>query len=133
MKADGRFVFTCANCGGIAATLAVSENDHPFDSGTLPDGTRSSWMPDGPAYQLVFVSVSTGKASADLVELVSGLDVLDPFVVRPIDWELASFCCNTCQLNYCSTCWSTSVEFDDGFFDVMSGRCPRGHEQLLDD
>ena len=99
----------------------------------MPDGTRLTWNPGAPAYRLEFVNVNTGKAPDDLANLASGLDVLDPLVVRRFDWELASFCCCTCQLNYCSKCWSTWVEFDDGFFDCMRGRCPRGHEQVLDD
>ena len=117
----------------MAATLLVTDDDLPVDGGTLPDGTRSTWSPDPPAYRLEFVNVTTAKAPHDLADLVSGLDLLDPVVLRRIDWELASFCCHTCELNYCSTCWSTRVEFDDGFYDCMRGRCPRGHEQLLDD
>ena len=109
------------------------DDDHPVDGGPMPDGTRLTWNPGAPAYRLEFVNVNTGKAPGDLADLVSGHDVLDPLVVRRFDWELASFCCCTCQLNYCSKCWSTWVEFDDGFFDCMRGRCPRGHEQMLDD
>ena len=109
VKVEGRFVFTCASCGGIAATLAVTDEDQPVDGGPLPDGTRLTWEPGAPAYRLEFVNVNTGKAQDGLADLVSGLDVLDPLLVRPFDWELAAFCCHTCHLNYCSKCWSTWI------------------------
>ena len=105
----------------------------PIDAGPLPDGTRLSWTPGAPAYRYEFLGVNLGKASAELTDLMSGLDELDPHVLRNVDWELAAFCCHTCQLNYCSKCWSTWIEFDEGFYDCTLGRCPRDHEQALDD
>ncbi|KAA1424024.1 hypothetical protein [Nocardioides antri] len=133
VRTDGRFEFTCASCGGVAATLAVVDDDQPIDAGALPDGARLSWSPGAPSYRLEFVNVNTGTAPDGLVDLVSDLDEVDPLVVRRIDWELAAFCCHVCELNYCSKCWSNWVEFDDDFYDCTRGRCPAGHEQMLDD
>ena len=133
VKIDGRFQFTCAWCRAVAATLSVLDGDVPIDAGPLPDGTRFSWTPGGPAYRFEFLGVNTGKASAELADLVSRLDILDPQDLRDVDGELAAFCCRVCQLNYCSKCWSTWIEFDEGFYDCTRGRCPRDHEQLLDD
>ncbi|RHW22398.1 hypothetical protein D0Z08_31585 [Nocardioides immobilis] len=109
------------------------EFEQPVDAGPMPDGSRLTWTPEAPSYRLEFIGVITGKASADLADLVSGLDELDPLALRGVDWEMAAFCCHHCQLNYCSKCWSTWVEFDDGFYDCTRGRCPRNHEQTLDD
>lgn len=133
VRIDGEFVFTCAACGNLAATLSVMEDGQPVDGGPLPDGTRYSWTPESPAYRFEFLGVVTGTTRRDVAELVSGLDELDPLVLRGLDWELAAFCCRVCELNYCSTCWSTWIEFDEGFYDMTRGRCPRGHEQALDD
>jgi len=133
VKTNGVVVFRCASCGGRAATLAVTDSGTPVDGGPMPDGSRLTWTPDSPAYRLEFVCVNTGPASSDLAQLISGVDLIDPLAVRRVDWELAAFCCRECELNYCSKCWSTWVEFDDGFFDCMRGHCPRGHEQKLDD
>jgi len=133
VRIDGRFEFTCASCGDVAATLSVMDDERPVDAGPLPDGTRLSWTPRAPSYRFEFVGVNTGTAPADLADLISGLDEIDPLAVRRVDWELAAFCCHACQLNYCSKCWSTWIEFDEGFYDCMQGRCPRGHEQALDD
>lgn len=131
-KVDGQFVFTCGSCGGVAATLAIILEDREVDGGALPGGGPSPWRPRAPSYRLKFVSVRTSGASHGLVELLSG-DVVDPVVLRGLDWELAAFCCDSCELNFCPTCWSTWVEYDEGFFDCMQGRCPHGHEQMLAD
>lgn len=132
-KVDGSFTFTCASCGRPAATLEVIDEERQIDGGPMPGGHRLTWKPGTPSFRLEFVNVCTGEAPAGLVELVSGVDVVDPLVVRRLDWELAAFCCVSCRLNYCPTCWTTWAEFDDGFFDCMRGRCPRGHEQMLAD
>ena len=87
VKSDGQFVFTCSSCGGVAATLAITNDDQPVDGGPMPDGTRYTWQPGVPAYRLEFVGVNTGKVSEDLAELVAGLEVLDPLVVRRFDWR----------------------------------------------
>jgi hypothetical protein len=133
LKAEGQFRFTCASCGGVAATLSVMDTEQPVDAGPLPDGTRLSWTPEAPSYRFEFLGVTTGKASAALADLVSGLDELDPLILSRVDQELAAFCCTGCQRNYCATCWSTWIDFDEGFYDCTWGRCPQGHEQMLDD
>jgi hypothetical protein len=48
-------------------------------------------------------------------------------------WELTPFYCPDCGLNYCHRDWDTYVLFDEGFYDCTKGRCPEGHEHMLDD
>jgi hypothetical protein len=57
----------------------------------------------------------------------------DPAALREIDWEVAPFYCPDCGLNYCRADWRTCVLFDEGFYDGTMGRCPRGHEHMIDD
>ena len=133
VKTGSGFEFTCAACGAVAATLSLVDGEQPVDAGPLPDGTRLSWTPGAPAYRFEFLGTNTGLASAGLVDLLSGVDALDPLVLGGVDAELAAFCCHTCQLNYCANCWSTWIEFDEGFYDYTQGRCPQSHEQMLDD
>ncbi|MCA1782172.1 MAG: hypothetical protein LC679_08375 [Intrasporangiaceae bacterium] len=133
VRSDGGFAFACASCGGGAATLAVMLGDVEVDGGPLPGGDPLSWNVGGPAYRLEFVNVNTGQAPPRLVELVTAAETLDSSTLRDIDWELAAFNCRVCEQNYCSTCWHTWVEFDDGFYDCTRSRCPLGHEQKLDD
>jgi len=37
------------------------------------------------------------------------------------------------SLNYCRADWRTYVLFDEGRYDSTLGRCPRGHEHMIDD
>lgn len=132
VKTGGQFVFPCASCGGVAATLAIINDDREVDGGPMPGGGRLSWKPGAPSYRLDFININTGHASAGLTR-IAGTEVIDPLDVRRLDWELAAFCCPSCVLNYCPKCWKTWVEFDEGFYDCTRGRCPQGHEQILDD
>lgn len=119
VRADDGFEFVCAGCGAVAATLSVHGAGHTIY--------------DGPSYRLKFLGDDTGIVSAAVVELLSGRDEVDPLDIARVPGELAAFCCGACELNYCATCWSTWMEFDEGFYDCTRGRCPSGHEQLLDD
>ena len=74
---------------------------------------------DAPAYQAV-------------CEILSG-EAPDPAALRRIDWELAPFYCPGCAQNYCRADWRTSFLFDEGSCDCTMGRCPRGHEHMIDD
>ena len=49
-------------------------------------------------------------------EILSG-EAPDPAALRRIDWAD----------------WRTYVLFDEGFYDCTMGRCPRGHEHMIDD
>ena len=65
-------------------------------------------------------------------EILSG-EAPDPAALRRIDWELAPFYCPDCAQSYCRADWRTYVLFDEGFYDCTMGRCPRGHEHMIDD
>ena len=65
-------------------------------------------------------------------EILSG-DAPDPAALRQIDWELAPFYCPDCEQNYCRAAWRSAVLLDGGFYDSTMGRCPRGHQHMIDD
>jgi hypothetical protein len=65
-------------------------------------------------------------------EILSG-QAPDPAALRRIDPELAPFYCPDCAQNYCRADWRTCVLFDDGFYDCTMGRCPNGHEHMIDE
>lgn len=133
VKTGGQFVFRCASCGGVAAALAIINDDREVDGGPMPGGGRLSWKPGAPSYRLDFINVNTGQASTELTTIADA-KVIDPLDVSRFHWELAAFCCHSCGLNYCPKCWETQVEFDEDFYyDCTRGRCPQGHAQKLDD
>jgi hypothetical protein len=60
-------------------------------------------------------------------------DVRAIFALEP---ELAPFYCPPCQASYCSDHWEWWDVWDDewtGWRDSVRGRCPRGHERMLED
>jgi hypothetical protein len=58
----------------------------------------------------------------------------DAAAVHAIDRELAPWWCPDCAASYCGAHWARWDVFDDeGFHDCIRGRCPHGHERLLED
>ena len=52
------------------------------------------------------------------------------------DFELAPWWCPDCGATYCGEHWETWDVFDPdepAFHDGIRGRCPQGHERLLED
>lgn len=133
MLVDGRFVFTCASCGRVAATLAVHEAGAQIDGGPLPDHGRLTWSPGGPSFVLDFLGIVSGLLPAELIGMLIGAESADPLEIARIDGDLGGFCCRACERNYCADCWSAWIEFDESFYDCTRGQCPRGHVQTLDD
>lgn len=132
VRRGDEFVFTCASCGGVAATLRIVTQGQVVDGGPMRGGKRLTWPAEHTSRVLEFVSVNSGRLDARLVPLLAGSETVDPVDIRAIDRELAAFCCRRCGQNYCVSCWGTWVHFDDGFYDGTRGRCPRGHQQTLD-
>ncbi|MGH2942233.1 MAG: hypothetical protein ACRDLN_05620 [Solirubrobacteraceae bacterium] len=53
-----------------------------------------------------------------------------------IDVELTPFYCPSCDTAYCGTHWERWDVWDDDhpdWHDAIRGRCPRGHERMLED
>jgi hypothetical protein len=125
--------FRCAECGEMPAVVKIVPAGHMADMGP-PLGPQvqrrdgvvvdyfggTAWkLADAPVYQAV-------------CEILSG-EAPDPAALRRVDWELAPFYCPDCALNYCRADWRSYVSFDEGFYDCTRGRCPRGHEHMIDD
>lgn len=133
---DDRFVFHCAACGDVAATIQVLTY-RPADDENAIAGDELRPRPEGrPKFVLRFVNTNSGDLGRSLEELLVGTSTVDPMGIREVDWELAAYCCRGCDLNYCYSCWSPWVEYADdhpGWYECTRGRCPRGHVQKLDD
>ncbi len=125
--------FRCAACGEIAAVVKAVPAGCLVDMGP-PLGPQSQSQ-DG-----IVVDYFGGTAwiAADAAafeavrEILSG-EAPDPATLRKAGWELAPFYFPDCGLNYCRADWDTRVLFGEGFYDCTRGRCPQGHEHLLDD
>lgn len=69
----------------------------------------------------------------DLSGLDAALRAHDVRSLYAMDTEYVPFWCRSCSKNYCRACWLMWVDYDDGFYDCTRGRCPVGHERIMDD
>ncbi len=113
--------FTCARCGAEAGRVQL------LGPVAEPSVVRHSFtgrltFPIDPA---AFESVRTALLAVDVAALYA------------FNLELASFYCPVCKACYCGDHWLRwdVFEDDEGFFwhDSIWGRCPIGHERMLED
>ena len=128
--------FRCARCGDLAGIVRVIRAGTAFDMG--PPLGKQVQERDGLVLDY-FLGTAWHSATTDKLDAVQALierGKIDPAALREIDWtfwELTPFYCPDCGLNYCSRDWNTYVLIDEGFYDCIKGRCPEGHEHMLDD
>lgn len=113
--------FSCASCGKEAG---LAQLFGPADSGRI---IRRS-----------FTSLFTYPVAADEFERVREIILAgDAARLHEFNLEVASFYCPECRAYYCGEHWAHWDVFDDddGFFwhDSIRGRCPLGHERMLED
>jgi len=81
---------------------------------------------------LLVQPLSAGLADRVRAALATG----DPGTLYALDHEFAPFYCPVCALSYCADHWDRCDVFDPddpGWHDSIRGRCPRGHERMLED
>jgi hypothetical protein len=110
--------FDCVLCGQQAGTIRVGRRH------------GEPWV-----YRESFTSGMECSVSQDAAaRLRSALAVADARAVYEIDVELAPFYCPSCSTSYCGEHWRRWDVFDDdGWHDSVRGRCPQGHERMLED
>lgn len=131
--AGGAVSFRCAACGEVAAVVRIVPASGRADLG--PPLGRQAQDRDGIVVDYFGGTVWKGAGAGpyQAVREILGEDSPDPAALRRIDWEFAPFYCAACGENYCRAHWHSIVLFDEGFYDCTTGRCPRGHEQVIDD
>lgn len=110
--------FRCAVCGASAAVVEL------FLSGAQGTIVRSSFTSrlEAPLDQASFTRVEKAVTSGDAAALYR------------CDREFAQFYCPDCGQAYCGQHWARWDVFDDdGWHDSIRGRCPAGHERMLED
>ncbi len=112
--------FSCAVCGALAGSL------------TLEGGRDSAH-----ARRESFVSTLTRAVGRDeFGPLRAALVGDDARALHALDVELAPFYCPDCDATYCGEHWVRWDVFDDDdptWHDSIRGRCPHGHERMLED
>jgi hypothetical protein len=117
---ERRAAFACAACGAPAGSL------------TLEGGRDSAHV-----LRESFTSMLTRAVGRDEFEpLRAALSGDDARALHALDVELAPFYCPDCDATYCGEHWVRWDVFDDddpGWHDSARGRCPHGHERMLED
>ena len=84
-----------------------------------------------------FTSAMTAGVGAEQFELVrSAIAARDARALHALDFEYVPFFCPSCDAVYCGAHWVKWDVFDDddpSHHDSVRGRCPRGHERMLED
>jgi hypothetical protein len=113
-------VFDCAACGRQAGDLVLrgraarAELRRESFTGTLQSPVS------GEVFELLHAALENAQAEA----------------VFRLDPEYAPFYCPTCARSYCGDHWDRWDVFDEGtpnWHDSIRGRCPHGHERMLED
>lgn len=125
--------FRCAACGEMAGVVKVARAGASVDMG--PSLGRQTYDRDAVIvdYFLGTAGIFADAPTLNAVEEIVSGGAPDPVALRQIDWELAPFYCTDCGLNYCRADWRIYVLVDEGFYDCTMGRCPNGHEHMVDD
>jgi hypothetical protein len=107
-------------CGNEAGVLRI----HREPGGV--EVRRESW----PGERIQPVS---GTTLAELETAIAARDVPALFALEP---ELTPFWCPSCGASYCSEHWEWWDVWDEdwpSWRDSVRGRCPQGHERMLED
>jgi hypothetical protein len=121
-RTAARATFACALCGAPAGEIVLSGTAGEGElRRTSPlTGVMSRW-PQGAAFEALRAPIASGDAAA----------------VFAADPELLPAWCPQCRRVYCQAHWVVWFERDDDadFFwvDCFRGRCPEGHERMLED
>ena len=125
--------FQCDRCGRLASTISLLPAGVPDPQARGED----HWYPspirisiDGPIHS---THAGPEPGHPGVQRLARAISAGDPAILYDLDIELAPFWCPSCALIYCGSCLSIWVEYDEGFYDDTRGRCPAGHERILDD
>ena len=112
--------FPCAECGAEAGTIRL-------------DLTATGGRVQRQAF--------TGRLTLSVTREASGrlsraLEARDSGALFAVDPELAPWYCPGCESSYCGDHWVRWDVFDEvepNWHDSIRGRCPKGHERMLED
>lgn len=113
--------FACARCGSAAGLVQLYG---PASAGEM---TRDSFTSNS-AYRV-------GPENFERLRTI--INAGDAQALYEYDLEIASFYCPDCPASYCGDHWARWNVFDDEedfiWHDSVRGRCPLGHQRMLED
>ena len=120
-RAIARAVFRCAQCGEVAANVALVI-DEPRSGLIRESEFLGEWS-----------QVVLEPGLQPVAQALSSNDAPALYAVEPL-W--APFYCPECRACYCHEHWRMQVVFDEDWpdwYDYTEGTCTKGHRRLVDD
>ncbi|GAB4315166.1 MAG: hypothetical protein Kow0069_16880 [Promethearchaeota archaeon] len=118
-----RYAILCAACGQKAAEVTVEPFPFEHDPPTL--------VYRGLTFRRALGDDNREAAFAALER--GDLEALHELVTRDVVAEGLDCYCPDCGAAYCREHYDLLERWDDGFYDCTWGRCPNGHERIVDD
>lgn len=116
-----RATYVCAVCGRTAGEIALHGSSERAELRRESfTGSLLAPVSGGDAFAMLHAVLAEGRADAAFG--------LDP--------EFAPFYCSACARSYCGDHWDRWDVFDEDvpdWHDSIRGRCPQGHERMLED
>lgn len=127
--------FACAKCGREAARVSVRPRGM---AGPRPERDLLPLNRDRVVIEAGQLSTSMAGLSVDaaIPDVLRALGSGDPAALFAADFELAPFWCPTCGSAYCADEWAIWPVYDEDdaeWLEELRGRCPVGHERMLQD
>ena len=123
---DAAVHFRCVVCGRECGAIETISHETEGGAASRGEVRRTS-----------FTGVLTQTMNAEGIDLLKTLLTAgDAGAVHSFDFELAPFWCPSCAASYCGDHWVRWDVFDDeepSLHDSIRGRCPSGHERMLED
>jgi hypothetical protein len=118
-----RLTVGCHKCGKVSASVALVEQ-----SGRLAlEVTEFIGVCE-------FYEIAQKAVDRELFNKIVMLVRTDLMELHRLDHDAFGFVCRKCGCAYCIECWQSVYNvFDEGFLEEIRGRCPEGHEQMIQD
>jgi hypothetical protein len=118
-----RLTVTCHKCGKVSAAIELIEQTR-----------RLALRVSGFIGIVTSMEIAQKAVDRELFNKIRMLIRTDLLELHRLDSDAFGFICRKCGFAYCIDCWENVHEtFDEGFHDDTRGRCPEGHEQMLQD
>ena len=118
---------SCEKCGGTAATIRLIEG---------PWGKHSLAV-TGFIGEMTIAAIGDRPVDLGMFQQIVRLSQGDLKQLHQLDRDIFGFICRICGSAYCTNCWQNiHAKFDlewPVWFEEYRGRCPLGHEQMLQD
>jgi hypothetical protein len=128
--------FDCSICGHWAMRVVTFPTADPGATFPTIVTRRPGWVVAESALGSNGLAISEVAEGRGPIDIEGAIRRADPAELYAIDRELVPMWCRDCARVYCHDHWTVWMTFDPdfaGWYEDTRGRCPEGHERILDD